>query len=153
MSFTDSVPDYIPDDIQTVYLDEARRRLRQTPQAPSELDAVETPADILEYRALPVPSAARRMPMTTVAAALIGVPGVLAMTTVWAWLAVTRPSPVWWSLTALGGLLSLVGAVAAIRMALAVRAARSPESEPQTPQPQVGDHGSVDALTEYRDAA
>lgn len=151
MSFTDSVPDYIPDDIQTVHLEEARRRLRQTPSPTSGLTDIETPADILEYRALPAP--ARRLPVTTVAAALIGIPGVLAMTTVWAWLAVTRPSPVWWSLTALGGLLSLVGAVTVIRMVLAVRAARSPARDFPAPQPQVSDRASVDALGEYRDAA
>lgn len=153
MSFTDSVPDYIPDDIQTVHLDEARSRLRQTQAAPSQLADIHTPADILEHSAVPEP--ARRTPVTTVAAALIGIPGVMAMTVVWAWLSVSRPSPVWWSLTALGGLLSLVGVISVIRVVLAARAARSQASEPQAPAApaQVPDEAAIEAPTEYRDAA
>lgn len=155
MSFTDSVPDFIPDEVQTVHLDEARHRLRQTPPSPSGFAHIHTPADLLDAAEAPAAPAApaRRTPVTTVAAALIGVPGVLAMTAVWAWLAVTRPSPVWWSLTALGGLLTLVGVVSVVRIVAATRAARSQASAAQHPQPQVMDGDSMATPIEYRDAA
>lgn len=163
MSFTETAPDYIPDHIQTLHLDEARHRLRQTPRGaagPPTMGVANTDprTDPTDGFAELAPSPARGPRVTTVASALIGVPGAMALTAVWAWLSMTRPSPVWWSLTALGVALTVVGIVSVVRIVAAARAAKSPEphSAPvDTASLDVApaDPSSIDTLPPFRDAA
>lgn len=145
MSYTETAPDYIPEHIQTLHLDDAREQLRQTPVRRLQLVDADKPLDASDDPARPP---ARRVQPSTIAAVLIGVPGVMALTTVWAWLSITRPSPVWWSLTALGAALSLVGLVSAVRIGLAMRKSRSRPADvtPVSPAP-------ADTVSPIRDAA
>lgn len=134
MSYTEIAPDYIPEHIQTLHLHEAREQLRQTPVRRLEVVDTDEPAASSDGRARP---RAGLVQPSAIAAVLIGLPGVMALTAVWAWLSLVRPSPVWWSLTALGAALSLVGLVSAVRLGLAVRKSRSQRADvpPVDPAP------------------
>lgn len=136
MSYTETAPDYIPDDIQTLHLDEAREQLRQTAVRRLQLVDAREPAGASDDRAQPP---ARRAQPAVIAAVLLGLPGVMALTTVWAWLSITRPSSLWLALTALGAALSLVGLVSAVRIGLAMRTSRS---QPADVGPAPADTGS-----------
>lgn len=145
MSDTEAAPDYIPEHIQTLHLDEARERLRHTPGRRLEVVDGDKPVVASDDHARPRTGLAQP---SAVAAVLIGLPGVIALTTVWTWLSVTRPSPVWWSLAALGAALSLVGLISAVRIGLAVRNSRSQPVDlvPVEPAP-------ADSVSSVRDAA
>lgn len=145
MSHTETAPDYIPEHIQALHLDEAREQLRQTPVRRLEVVDVDKRAASRDDHARP---RAGLVQPAAIAAVLIGLPGAMALTTVWAWLSVTRPSPVWWSLTALGVALSLVGLVSAVRLGLALRTSRSRPAAvtPVEPAP-------ADTVVSVRDAA
>lgn len=134
MSYTEAAPDYIPEHIQTLHLHEAREQLRQTPVRRLEVVDTAEPAASSAGRARP---RAGLVQPSAIAAVLIGLPGVMALTAVWAWLSLARPSPVWWSLTALGAALSLVGLVSAVRLGLAVRKSPSQRADvtPVDPAP------------------
>lgn len=145
MSDIETAPDYIPEHIQTLHLDEARERLRHA--AAPRLEVVDDDNPVVAGGDHARPRTGFAQP-SAVAAVLIGLPGAIALTTVWAWLAVTRPTPVWWSLTALGAALSLVGLVSAVRIGLAVRNSRSQPVDlvPAEPAP-------ADSVSSLRDAA
>lgn len=145
MSYTETAPDYIPEHIQTLHLDEARERLRRTPMRRLEMVGGDEPVVASEEH--PRPRTGLAQP-SAVAAVLIGLPGVIALTTVWAWLSVTRPGPVWWSLTALGAASSLVALISAVRIGLAVRHSRS-----QSPDLGPAGPASADPVSPLRDAA
>lgn len=145
MSYTETAPDYVPEHIQRLHLDEAREQLRHTPVRRLQLVDADKPAGASDGRVRPP---ARRVQPSAIAAVLIGLPGVMALTGVWAWLLVTRPSPVWWALTALGAALSLVGLVSAVRIGLAVRKSRA---QPAAVTPV--DPAPAAAVSPVRDAA
>lgn len=145
MSDIETAPDYIPEHIQTLHLDEARERLRHTPGPKLEVVVDDKPVVASDDHARPRRGLSQP---SAVAAVLIGLPGVIALTTVWAWLSIARPSPVWWSLTALGAALSLVGLISAVRIGLAVRNSRSQPVDLVSAEP-----APADSVSSLRDAA
>lgn len=105
------LPDFVPEDLQQAYGEEARRSVRchtasrfsSGAVAPSTADA--RPARRVP-RTRPASDTGADRRLDLIAALLIALPGAVLLSALWAWLAVTTDHLIWW-FPATGGLVTV----------------------------------------------
>lgn len=111
------LPDFIPEDLQQAYGEDARRSVRCHTASRSPVAAAVPPAsDSQPASAESVRSRRRRQDLT--AAVIIALPGAVLLSVLWAWLAVTTDDLIWW-FPAVGGLTTVAVLAATVWRALA----------------------------------
>lgn len=111
------LPDFIPEDLQQAYGEDARRSVRcHTASRSPAAVAVPPASDSRPTSAESVKSRRRRLDLT--AAVLIALPGAVLLSALWAWLAVTTDELIWW-VPAMGGLTTVAVLAATVWRVLA----------------------------------
>lgn len=105
-----TVPDFVPTSLDEQHRETARQQVRESrsPQPVPATPPPEAPQDAAAARSTPrwLDRLSGAEVALATAATIVGLVGVTALTTFWAWLAMSG-DPIWWAFTAIGFVLSL----------------------------------------------